>query len=123
MQRIYFFVVDHLSIIVPLMVFGIIPDLIFRGYVPAIHAAIILVIIVILSTGILLGYDDQEEDIKEPCIFCAEIDCLPESDEFHGFAIHDGAMWFSDSEDGWVNTPIDYCPMCGRKLEDNYVQR
>lgn len=123
MNIVYFFVVNHLSVIVPLLVAGLIPDYIFRGCVPAVHAAIIAIVIIIMLVGMIFRYDEQECDSTKPCIFCTEIDCLPESDEFHGFAIHDGAMWFSDSEDGWVSTPIDYCPMCGRKLEDNYVQR
>lgn len=117
MRRLYNFIIDHISVIATVLMVLIIPDLIFKGWVLFAHMILAAALIVIMLIGEVLNLEYPEE----PCRFCKRIYDLPDQNRFSGFVIHDGAIWFNDSGDGWTGTAIYYCPMCGRDLEDDYV--
>lgn len=123
MKRLYYFLADNLPYIALVLVLGLIPDLLLRGIIPAIHAGVIAFVVIVLLTGTALKLDEQDEEPEPYCNYCAQKSGLPNPNLFDGFVIHDHAIWMVGPDGGWVGTDIDYCPMCGRKLEDDYVQR
>lgn len=117
MQRLYNYLLDHIKILAAILMIWLIPDFIFKGWVLTAHASVVIILIILMLIGEILQWEYPEE----PCRFCAPVVRMPSPEEFDGFMIHNGFIWFSDARDGWMGTTIHYCPMCGRELEDDDV--
>ena len=57
MKRLYYFLADNLPYIALVLVLGLIPDLLLRGIIPAIHAAVIAFVVIVLLAGTALRLD------------------------------------------------------------------
>lgn len=116
MRQLYKYISEHIYIILSFLMLWLIPDFLFKGWVLSVHVVAITVVIVIVLLGEVLDWDYYDE----PCDYCEEIDNLPEAIDHYGFAIMDGMIMFSDKKK-WYATDIDYCPMCGRRMEHKDV--
>ncbi len=58
-----------------------------------------------------------EENWDDPCFYCAPRKNLPRSAPEGTFTVHDHGIWHK-SHGQWECVDIDYCPMCGRYLDE-----
>ena len=56
---------------------------------------------------------------QKPCKHCASDSQLPLQGSPHEFVLHNGALFYYDSDFGWEGINVNFCPFCGRMLSDN----
>ncbi len=57
------------------------------------------------------------------CDFCKEIDQSWDDGDAHEFRMNGNGLFYHDYLLGWEGIRVNYCPMCGRRLDgtlDNY---